>query len=359
MEGIRKLKTIITLSIGILAIGLLVPAFAENTIGFDFIHYPIGLDFPIIQDTVIINGHVKFENDKAVGLGIGPGYQITAQVFSSDDKLVYTQSKKSNPLENVSSLGTISKFAIWIPSEEFTKPDRYSVYIFYGPPESSFKNTQYSGLQYVFVGTDPTSFQEKLNREQTFQSQIGTTPQDAESYISIIVIIFIIAIIGFIARTIYQNRRSRIKRFGLSEEDLRNNFRRFNEDDAEDLVKLLFEKKGYDAKVGVESKSGEMKRSGDFGIDVRATISTKRIAFITKKEKLGIQVKHWENNVGFDDAAKTMGVSEEYDKVIIVSTKADFTHQVYENKKERKNWKKLELWNSEKFKDELRKYVLR
>tara|TARA_Y100000590_G_scaffold379182_1_gene446668 strand:+ start:123 stop:1157 length:1035 start_codon:yes stop_codon:yes gene_type:complete len=343
-------------------IGLMIPsAFAENTIGFDFIHYPTGLDFPIIQDTVIINGHVKFENDKAVGLGIGPGYQITAQVFSSDDKLVYTQSKKSNPLENVSSLGTISKFAIWIPSEEFTKPDRYSVYIFYGPPESSFKNTQYSGLQYVFVGTDPTSFQEKLNREQ--QSQIGTTfattPQDAESYIWILVIIFIIAITGFIARTIYQNRRSRTKRFGLSEEDLRNNFRRFNEDDAEDLVKLLFEKKGYDTKVGVESKSGEIKRSGDFGIDVRATISTKRIGFITKKEKLGIQVKHWENNVGFDDAAKTMGVSEEYDKVIIVSTKADFTHQVYENKKERKNWKKLELWNSEKFKDELRKYVLR
>ena len=53
-----------------------------------------------------------------------------------------------------------------------------------------------------------------------------------------------------------------------------------------------------------------------------------------KKEKLGIQVKHWENNVGFDDAAKTMGVSEEYDKVIIISTKSDFTHQVYENKNE-------------------------
>ena len=353
-------------------IGVMVPSvYAENTIGFPFIHYPIGLDFPIIQDTVIINGHVKFENEKAVGLGLGPGYQITVQVYSSDDKLMYTKSMTSNPIENVSPLGTISPFAIPIPSEQFTKPDRYSVYVFYGVPNSSFRNTQYSGLHYVFVGTDPASFQEKLNRDQQLQLQTNTPPlqktntpsisnsQDAESYIWIIVIIFIIAIIGFIAKTIYQNRRSRIKRFGLSEEDLRNNFRRFNEDDAEDLVGLLFEKKGYTVIVGAESKSGEMKRSGDFGIDVRATISTKRIAFITKKEKLGIQVKHWENNVGFDDAAKTMGVSEEYDKVIIVSTKADFTHQVYENKKERKNWKKLELWNSVRFKDELRKYVLR
>ena len=120
----------------------------------------------------------------------------------------------------------------------------------------------------------------------------------------------------------------------------------------------MFEKKGYTVEVGVRSKSGEMKRSGDFGIDVRATINTKKYSIFTKKEKLGIQVKHWEANVGFDDAAKTMGVSDEYDKVIIVSTKSDFSHQVYQNKKDRKNWKKLELWNSEKFKDELRKHVL-
>ena len=76
------MKSIITLSIGIFAIGLLSPAFAEDTIGFDFLHYPGILDFPIVQDTVIINGHVKFENNKAVGLGIGPGYQITVQVIS-------------------------------------------------------------------------------------------------------------------------------------------------------------------------------------------------------------------------------------------------------------------------------------
>ena len=339
------MKSIITLSIGIFAIGLLSPAFAENTIGFPFIHYPSGLDFPIVQDTVIINGHVKFENNKAVGLGIGPGYQITVQVYSSDDKLMYTKSMTSNPIENVSPLGTISPFAIPIPSEKFTKPDRYSVYVFYGVPDSSFRNTQYSGLHYVFVGTDPASFQEKLNRDQQLQLQANTpptpplqktntpsisNPQDVESYTEIIVIIFIIAIAGFVARIIYQNRGSRIKRFGITEEDLKNNFRRLNDNDAEKLVGELFRKKGYTVQVGVPSLSGDMKYQGDYGIDVRATISGKSFKIIPKKEKIGIQVKHWESNVDPQAVGYSVGMSAEFDKVIDISTKSEFTKQTYE-----------------------------
>ena len=87
------MRILLSIVIAVAVIGVIIPSvYAENTIGFPFIHYPSGLDFPIIQETVIINGHVKFENEKAVGLGLGPGYQITVQVYSSDDKLMYTKS---------------------------------------------------------------------------------------------------------------------------------------------------------------------------------------------------------------------------------------------------------------------------
>ena len=80
------MRILLSIVLAIAVIGVIIPSvYAENTIGFPFIHYPSGLDFPIIQDTIIINGHVKFENEKAVGLGLGPGYQITVQVYSSDD----------------------------------------------------------------------------------------------------------------------------------------------------------------------------------------------------------------------------------------------------------------------------------
>ena len=59
-------------------IGLMAPnVFAENPITFHGIvdGYNHGVD-------VYINGHVNFENNKALGLGIGPGFQTTIQVFA-------------------------------------------------------------------------------------------------------------------------------------------------------------------------------------------------------------------------------------------------------------------------------------
>ena len=68
-------------------IGLMAPnVFAENPITFHGIvdGYNHGVD-------VYINGHVNFENNKALGLGIGPGFQTTIQVFGSDGKLAFTE----------------------------------------------------------------------------------------------------------------------------------------------------------------------------------------------------------------------------------------------------------------------------
>ena len=129
--------------------------------------------------------------------------------------------------------------------------------------------------------------------------------------------------------------------------DLKNNFRRYSWEDAEDLTALLFKAKGYSAKVGVPSKDGGRKRNGDFGIDVRANNGIVNI---------GIQVKHQEKDVDFDAVAKTLGVAQKFQKVIIVSTKSGFSAQSLEHAGN--NPDDIELWDSDKFKEEIRKHLI-
>jgi len=116
---------------------------------------------------------------------------------------------------------------------------------------------------------------------------------------------------------------------------------------AEDLVGKLFEKKGYNVTVGVPTLDGKIKRNGDFGIDVRAR---------NDEHYLGIQVKHWNSNVDFDDVAKTLGVAQEYNKVIIVSTKSGFTPQALQHASN--NSSLIELWDSARFIQELKDHSL-
>jgi hypothetical protein len=141
--------------------------------------------------------------------------------------------------------------------------------------------------------------------------------------------------------------QERARKGGLMESDLQNNFVRFSWQQAEDLVGKLFEKKGYSVTIGVPTADGGTKRQGDFGIDVEAK---------NGKEYLGIQVKHWIMDVGFEDVAKTLGVAQKFNKVIIVSTKSGFTSQALEHAQ--KNPYLIELWDSNKFKNELRQHVV-
>jgi hypothetical protein len=131
-----------------------------------------------------------------------------------------------------------------------------------------------------------------------------------------------------------------VKDLSLTKDDLKNNFADFSWDEMEHLVGKLFEEKGYSVQV--------TQKVADFGIDVIATNET---------ESIGIQVKHWEHNVGFEDTAKTLGVSQEFNRVIIVSSKAGFTQQALTHQEQNKY--KLELWDSKKFKDELYKHMLK
>jgi tetratricopeptide (TPR) repeat protein len=139
-----------------------------------------------------------------------------------------------------------------------------------------------------------------------------------------------------------------IQENGITESDLDDNFARFSWQSAEDLVGKLFEKKNYTVTIGVPTSDGGIKRQGDFGIDVEAKNGT---------EYLGIQVKHWGNDVGFEDVAKTLGVAQKFNKVIIVSTKSGFTSQARKHADD--NPYLIELWDSNKFKDELRNYLLK
>ena len=114
--------------------------------------------------------------------------------------------------------------------------------------------------------------------------------------------------------------------------------------EAEDLVGKLFKLKGYTVKIGAISKDGKNKRSDDGGIDVEAE---------KENEKIGIQVKHWEKNVGFDEVTKTWGVAKGSMKMIIISTKSGFTKRALEFAQKKS---KLQLWNSIQFKKELEEH---
>jgi HJR/Mrr/RecB family endonuclease len=124
------------------------------------------------------------------------------------------------------------------------------------------------------------------------------------------------------------------KEVTITDEDWANNLQRFDWRDMELMVDALFAEKGYDTEV--------TQSTGDFGIDVEAK---------NDKEYIGIQVKHWVNNVGYEDVAKTLGSSSKFNRFIIISTRSGFTQQAMKRAEEDKY--KIELWGSKKFKEEM------
>ena len=186
---------------------------------------------------------------------------------------------------------------------------------------------------------------------KTIQSLIH---EDAERELFVEVFVFVMQIKTLenakqdsIYNPVFIAGQEKARNAGLNELDLQNNFSRFSWQQAEDLVGKLFEKKGYSVTVGVPTADGGTKRQGDFGIDVEAK---------DEREYLGIQVKHWSMDVGFEDVAKTLGVAQKFNKVIIVSTKSGFTSQAWEHAQ--KNPYLIELWDSNKFKNELREHLI-
>ena len=127
--------------------------------------------------------------------------------------------------------------------------------------------------------------------------------------------------------------------FIVTEKDIENNFSRFEPFEFERLVAKLFEKKGY--------KTSVTQERGDFGVDVLAEAG---------KEKIAIQVKHWQASVGGPDVHKTLGsmITFGANRAMVV-TSSDFTNQAYEIQK---RGAPIELWNGSKLRDEFRQYLL-
>ena len=127
----------------------------------------------------------------------------------------------------------------------------------------------------------------------------------------------------------------------ISEKDLENNFKRFSDYDMEELTGELFKAKGYT--VEVSSKVNDQK------IDVWATTKDGTI--------IGIQVKHWENNVGHDTVSEVLGSNlGKVTQYIIISTKAGFTKSAIDHQQQHNVI--MNLWDSDKFKNELREHLI-
>jgi HJR/Mrr/RecB family endonuclease len=134
-----------------------------------------------------------------------------------------------------------------------------------------------------------------------------------------------------------KSRKSKPSVASVTKKEMDKNFEDYTWLDMENMVGELFEKKGYEVTV--------TQATGDFGIDVEAR---------NDKESIGIQVKHWNNDVGYEDVAKTLGSSMgKFNRSIIVNSKSGFTSQAWQKQSEMPYV--LELWDSTKLKSEIKK----
>jgi len=151
-----------------------------------------------------------------------------------------------------------------------------------------------------------------------------------------VLIFWIVSIIGMIANSDSESAMSPIQSSFVSESDLQNNFLEIPWREMEELTGELFRRKGYSVKV--------TQSSNDYGIDVWA-----------KKDGMviGIQVKKWHSDVGFDDVAKTLGSNmSKANKYILISTTSFFTPQAWRHQRQHSTI--IELWDTDRFKKELR-----
>jgi HJR/Mrr/RecB family endonuclease len=125
----------------------------------------------------------------------------------------------------------------------------------------------------------------------------------------------------------------------ISGENLEKDINKRDWEKMEHLVGKLFESKGYAVTV--------TQPTGDFGVDVWAK---------KPDDKIAIQVKHQESDVGYDTIAKTVGATlAKTNHILIVSTKSGFTKQAMAYQMDHSDF--LQLWNGKKFNEELQEHL--
>lgn len=128
--------------------------------------------------------------------------------------------------------------------------------------------------------------------------------------------------------------------------DIKNNFSRYNDSDLEDLAILLFKAKGYTAK-----KQGKT-RQGDGGRDIIANL---------QENEVFIQVKHWGPSGSPVDASRVRdfcgAVIGKTNKGILITT-SRYTQPAQDEANDPTRSKFIELWDAEKFQEEVRHYLI-
>lgn len=128
--------------------------------------------------------------------------------------------------------------------------------------------------------------------------------------------------------------------------DVKNNFQRYTPEMLEDLVVKLFKAKGFDAR-----KNGKTNQS-DGGVDVIANIQGNEVF---------IQIKHYGKS---GNPIRSASVRDFYGAVTNVAhrgiyiTTSYFTKDSHSFADDLSRTKFLELWDAEKFQDEVRRYLI-
>jgi hypothetical protein len=327
-------------------------------------------DSPIILHTekkeyamgedIELRGIVKFVDGKAVGVGLPKNLNVSIEVYDSKNYFIdvhVLKVKNDDTFILTLDTGTNSKIS---------KNGQYYFVAYYGLVTNELLNSDYVGRYNVYVGASalpPSASNVDVSTLPIIVNTptISPTNPPTEPFVTNWSMIAGLLIVGIVTIGIIYKKfiRSGSTNYSSTQEDphdyskesndpmyptyedLKNNFARFSDYDMEELTGKLFRAKGYSVKVS--------PKSGDQKIDVWATTKDGTV--------IGVQVKHWKDNVGHDTVAEVLGSNlGKVTYYIIISTKRGFTKSAYEHEEQHKLI--MHLWDSEKFKEEITQYLI-
>lgn len=346
----------------LLLIGLIPFAYAENTVLLytDKQQYDIG-------ETVHVTGKVNFVNNKAVGIGLQPGMSVSLEVYESNrlvDVLIHN--------------GVTDNFSFDVV---LSQDGKYQLIAYYGLVNPQLRNSDYVGKVSVQVGENEITpnipiISETKPITQPIPKQTTQKESSMDWYYIGAGIIITIGIVAGIAKSFvgkpskpnytttpmkgyvsYEDNKRWEAEHGHYREtstpvsaprdplqptqsDINNNFKRYTDYEFEELIAKLFQAKGY--------KTELTSRSNDGGIDVWARGNGERIAIQVKK--------YTSNNIGRPDVAQFVGDAALLSTRLIFITTSDYAKGAREYSIQYQP--KLKLWNGDKLKSEIKKYMI-
>ncbi|MDC0209945.1 restriction endonuclease [Nitrosopumilus sp.] len=322
----------------VLMIGIMIPnSFAESPIIIhaDKKEYSLGED-------IILQGTVKFVNNKAVGIGLPKNLDVAIEVYNSKNQLITAY------LTDVKNDDTfILKIETGNNSPILTN-DRYFFVAYYGIATSQLLNSDFVGRYDVYVGitalnpTTPPSISDNILSQNTKSNPItpdtNPIPELELEHVFVVVILIGIGFFIIVIKKIIDNRPKLPKNL---EKTLNQDFKNISGDEFEELIAELYRKKGYTV--------NKTPIGPDQGVDL----------FLTKKRWAGqkriiVQAKNWKDSVGNTDVLKTAGARQMHKaSSAIIITSSHFTPSAH---KALKNTPQITGIEIEELKEAFRKY---